>query len=214
MLMTTKHKALVIAIDGPAASGKGTIARAVAKQLGLQYLDTGSLYRAVAYRMLVLKIAADNTKQAVHIAQTLTKHDLEQEELSSEEVGTMASLISAIPEVREALIQMQRQVASHPDGAVLDGRDIGTVICPNADFKFYITADLKTRAERRYKQLQNKEKSIIYEDVFEDLQKRDDRDSKRAIAPLKQVKDAFCIDTTHMDASQVLQKVLSIIEGR
>lgn len=204
----------MIAVDGPAASGKGTVGKLVAESLGLEYLDTGAIYRAVAYQLLRRKIDLNNKEQATGIARNLTNNDMLNPDLYTSSVGKAASIISAIPEVREALFQMQRKVATNPKGAVLDGRDIGTVICPDADFKFYITADIGIRAERRYKQLQNQEISTIYQDVLEDLQVRDKRDSSRMVAPLIPAKDAIHIDTTHMNVQEVLEKILEIIAGR
>lgn len=204
---------LVIAVDGPAASGKGTLAKKIADALGLEYLDTGAIYRAVGLKVIRQGIAMDNEAAIIKIAASLTPSDLTDDGLYAEGVGMVASIVSAIPEVRQVLFSMQRDIAQGSKGAVLDGRDIGTVICPDADFKFYITANIEARAERRYKQLQNQGKSTIYKDVLEDLQKRDDRDSSRAVAPMMQAEDAIHIDTTDMDAHEVLQKVLAIIRN-
>jgi CMP/dCMP kinase len=203
---------LVIAIDGLAASGKGTLAKRIAEHFGLTYLDTGTLYRMVGSKLLEQGIDPHNESEAINAARHIHTEDISTANLGGEEVAMAASIVAAIPKVREALIGFQQQVAKEPKGAVLDGRDIGTVVCPNANFKFYITADIQARAERRYKQLQNKENSIIYRDVLEDLQRRDERDSQRAVAPLVQAVDALHIDTTKMSADEVFEKVLSVIK--
>ena len=208
------NQGIVIAVDGPAASGKGTLAKEIAERLGLRYLDTGAIYRAVGYKVLSRHIAFDDEEKIIAIAQNLDVDDIDYDTLYQEGVGMAASVVSAIPGVRKALLEVQQQVANSPEGAVLDGRDIGTVICPNADFKFFITAEVTARAQRRYKQLQNKGISIIYDEVLKDLKKRDDRDSKRAVAPLMPAKDAIHIDTTGMGAQEVLDKVLKIIQDR
>lgn len=206
-------KSIVIAIDGPAASGKGTVARMLAGHFGLDYLDTGSIYRAVGYKIKMKGENPEDKANSIAVAKTITEEDLKNEHLYDEGVGNFASIISAIPEVRDVLFQFQRSFAQSPEGAVLDGRDIGTVICPDADFKFFITADLEARAARRFKQLQNKGNSIIYQSVLEDLQRRDERDSKRASAPLKMADDAVHIDTTNMSADEVFRKLVSYINA-
>jgi cytidylate kinase len=207
------NRPLVIAIDGPAASGKGTVARMVASHYGLDYLDTGSIYRALGYKLVNAGENPENAVVAVEFAKKITEGDLKNEHLYDEGIGSAASIVSAIPGVRSVLFDFQRDFANSPRGAILDGRDIGTVICPDADFKFYITADLEARAERRYKQLQNKENTIIYQSVLEDLRKRDERDSKREVAPLKAADDAIYIDTTNMGVSEVFGEIVSVISG-
>lgn len=207
-------KPLVIAIDGPAASGKGTLARQIAAHFGLAYLDTGSLYRAVGYKIISSGHDPEDKNIAIEIAKNISENDAKNPHLYDEGVGSAASIVSAIPEVREALLSFQRAFAANPEGAILDGRDIGTVICPDADFKFYITADLPTRAERRFKQLQNNGNSIIYQSVLADLQRRDDRDSKRTIAPLIKAEDAVAIDTTNIGVEETLRYMIDIIKGK
>jgi CMP/dCMP kinase len=202
---------LVVAIDGPAASGKGTLARKLAAHLGLEHLDTGSLYRAAALKLLESGMHFSDTVAAVTSASTITIADLKNPALTTEEVASVASIVAAIPEVRQCLLSFQRNFASNPNGAVLDGRDIGTVICPDATIKIYITASIASRATRRFKELRNKGKNVIYEDVLTDLQERDNRDSKRTVSPLAVAKDAVVIDTSTMDADMVLEKVLSCI---
>lgn len=208
--MTKKAaKRLVIAVDGPAASGKGTLARKLAAHFDLPYLDTGKLYRAVGYEMLRDGENPGDANMAVEYATSITPDELENSHLYDEGVGQAASIVSAIPAVRDALFDYQQNFANQEHGAVLDGRDIGTVICPNADMKFFITADLATRATRRFKELQNRGVSVIYNDVLDDLKRRDERDSGREIAPLKPADDAIRIDTTGMDADEVLEAVLA-----
>ncbi len=209
----TNSTPLVIAIDGPAASGKGTLARKIAEHYGLQYLDTGSIYRAVGWLALQHNISPEDEQNIVRIAENLTEKDLLNPDLYCEGVGKMASIVSAIPQVRETLLTFQQKVAASPNGSVLDGRDIGTVICPHATVKFFITADIEARAKRRYKQLQNNESSVIYHDVLENLQKRDRRDSERTIAPLAKARDAITIDTTHLSVDEVFATMLKSIDA-
>lgn len=202
---------LVIAVDGPAASGKGTLAKKLAAHFDLPYLDTGKLYRAVGYDMLRDGVDLKNVEAASRYAASLMPEELESEHLYDEGVGHAASVISAMPAVRSALFEYQQRFASQPEGAVLDGRDIGTVICPDAPIKFFITADINTRAMRRYKELQKRDDSVIYEDVLGDLKRRDERDSGRAAAPLRVADDAISVDTTGMNAEEVFEYALSFV---
>jgi cytidylate kinase len=213
-------KPLVIAIDGPAASGKGLLGRRVAESLGLVYLDTGLLYRYVGYKVMEsgrdVALAEDQTTEVASYAIRVAGGEVSLEELgahdlSTEEVGRAASIVSAIPDVRQELLDFQRKIAKNKRGAVLDGRDIGTVVCPKADFKFFITASLESRAERRFKQLQSSGKDAIYSSVLGDLERRDKRDMGRKIAPLVCAKDAVHIDTTNMSPDAVLEQVLKVI---
>ena len=208
-----KNKSLVIAIDGPAASGKGTVAKRLAKHLGLSYLDTGSIYRAIGFGILHENADPANREVAIKAAKDLRPEDLKNKHLYDEGVGNAASIVSAIPEVRGILLQFQQDFAKAPEGAVLDGRDIGTVICPDADYKFFITADIEARANRRFKQLQTKGIPVIYDNVLQDLQRRDKRDRMREIAPLKAAEDATEIDTTSMDEGEVFARILEFVEG-
>lgn len=218
---------MLIAIDGPAASGKGTVARMIAAHLGLEHLDTGRLYRLVGFNLLKLpefsiQSSAKSTKSlnselfilATEIAKKLDISDISSEELETEEVGRAASIVSAIPEVRAALLEYQRNIAKSPKGAVLDGRDIGTVICPNADYKFYITATPEARARRRFLQLQAKGKDVKEAEILKDIISRDERDSGRSVAPLMPAIDAIYIDTTDMSAEQVFEKVKEVVTSR
>lgn len=211
---------MLIAIDGPAASGKGTIARRVAAYYGLEYLDTGLLYRAVGYELMgfsgVENFSEEEVRRkAIKVAKALTVDDIESagESLTTEEVGRYASIVSAIPEVRAELLQMQKDVSNSPDGAILDGRDIGTVVCPDAKFKFFITANPEVRAERRFLQLQKKGKDVTKASVLEDIKARDDRDSNRKVAPLAPATDAIFVDTSSMSIKDVVQNVIDVVDS-
>lgn len=194
-----------VAIDGPAAAGKGTISKQVAAHFGFAHLDTGLLYRATGLRTL------DGT-DPIEAARTLNAEDLESDELRTPEVAQAASRVAAIPEVRAALVDFQRAFATRAGGAVLDGRDIGTVICPDAQVKLYVTASDDIRAERRHKELTGKGMQISYEQVLEDLQQRDARDSARATAPLKPAEDAVILDTSRMNIDEAVAAAIAEIE--
>jgi len=206
---------MIIAIDGPAASGKGTLARRVAGAMDYAYLDTGLLYRATGAKVLALGLDPSDEDVAVGVAEKLGANDLDSQELRSEEVGNAASKVAAIPRVRAVLLDFQRNLASSPPGgkrgAVLDGRDIGTVVCPDAPIKFYLTASVEERANRRFKQLQEKNPAAIYERVLKELEERDARDSARDVAPLKMASDAIHIDTDRLNADAVFNAVMAHI---
>ena len=199
----------VIAVDGPAASGKGTLGKRLAEHFGFHHLDTGLLYRAVAAQ--ILPDLADRAG-AIRAAQGFDPSWLAEPELRSEAMGAAASKVSAEPEVRSALLAFQRAFAGKPPGAVLDGRDIGTVICPEARVKLFVTAQVEVRAARRLKELQARGKASIYAAVLQDLIERDARDSERATAPMKAAADALVLDTSRMDPDEVLQAALSLID--
>lgn len=205
---------LVIAVDGPAASGKGTLAKCLAKHFNLEYLDTGKLYRAVGWLMIHNNHDLSNTEDAIKVAREMDTSKIHEYHLYEEKIGNAASIVSAIPEVRDILLKLQQDFANKPSGAVLDGRDIGTVICPNADIKLFITADIAIRARRRFNELIKGNSSITYEQIFEELERRDNRDSKRSIAPLVMAKDAIHIDTTHMNIENTLDYVISLIDAK
>lgn len=196
---------LTIAIDGPAASGKGTIARALAKHFGYPHLDTGLLYRAVGRLML-------DGVDPVDAARTLTPEALERDDLRGADAAQAASKVAAIPEVRAALLDFQRAFAQRAGGAVLDGRDIGTVICPDADVKLYVIASEEVRARRRHAELSAKGDPRTLDDVLDDLKERDARDTARATAPLKPAEDAVVIDTSHMPISAAVAAAIEAVE--
>jgi 3-phosphoshikimate 1-carboxyvinyltransferase len=211
---TIPVRSLVVAIDGPAASGKGTLARRLAEYLGYPYLDTGSIYRAVGLKLIYSDKDPNDTQAAIAAARSLNAQDLVNPRLRQERIGKAASIISAVPKVRSILLDFQRNFAQNPKGAVLDGRDIGTVVCPDADVKIFITASLETRARRRHRELQGEGIEVVYESVLEDLFERDERDARRSVAPLIPAADAFVIDTSHLDAGAVFTQVVAIINGR
>lgn len=206
---------MIIAIDGPAAAGKGTLARRIAEAFGFAYLDTGSLYRATAKKVLDQAIDPDDEQGCTVVALNLTPEDLDVAGLRIEEVGQAASQVSAIPGVRSALLRFQRDIAANPPGgkagAVLDGRDIGTVVCPDADVKLFVTASTEVRAERRFKELREAGEDAIYARVLEEMRERDARDTNRAVAPLKPAEDATVIDTSGLDADQVFEQAREIV---
>jgi len=208
-------KKFVVAIDGPVAAGKGTLGRRVANYFGFAYLDTGALYRAVAMRMLRSRDALEDVKAMVKQARAINLDDLEELELRSEATGKAASIIAPKIELRNALIEYQRKFANQPpgqaQGAVLDGRDIGTVVCPDAEVKLFVTASSETRAIRRHAELIANAQDISLDAVRVDLLKRDQRDSNRATSPLTQAKDAHLLDTTKMDIEAAFQAALGIV---
>jgi cytidylate kinase len=221
MTAPAPHTPLVVAIDGPAASGKGTLARRVAGALDFAHLDTGALYRAVA---LMVSGAGGDPDDAAAAAAAAHELDpammvglLEDPRLRSDEIARAASKVSAVPEVRAALLAFQRHFAERPPGnafgAVLDGRDIGTVICPAAPAKLFVTASPEVRAERRLKELRARGSAVIYADVLQDMKDRDARDSQRAVAPLKPAADAFLLDTSLMDAEQAFAAAMAFIRS-
>lgn len=205
---------IIIAIDGPAASGKGTLALKIACYYNLPHLDTGLLYRAVAKIVIESGQSLEDEAAAVEAAQKVNADVLSSPDLRDRAMGEAASLVATHPGVRAALIEYQRQFAINPAGAVLDGRDIGTVICPDADVKLYVTASVEERARRRFKELSSKGAIASYDDILADLKKRDERDSKRSNAPLKVAEDAIVLDTTHLDPNEALAAALSILDEK
>lgn len=202
---------MIIAVDGPSAAGKGTIARAIATHLGYHFLDTGSLYRMVGLAMLKAGKSADDVKAAVGFAESLEPSKIADKELRTETVAGMASQVAAIPQVRTALLEFQRNFAKREPGAVLDGRDIGTVVCPDADLKFFVTASTEVRANRRLAELKSLGVKSDFKSVLEDIWARDERDAERAAAPTKQADDAIMIDTSELDRDEVLAAVMGVI---
>lgn len=204
---------MIIAVDGPAASGKGTLARRLAKHFGLNHLDTGSLYRAVAFRALTAGADPADPDAAVAAARQVEAGDLADPRLREDKVAQAASVVAAIPGVRTVLLAFQRDFARRAPGAVLDGRDIGTVVCPDADAKIFLTATVEARASRRFKELQAGGGPAIYERVLQDMMLRDARDRERRTAPLQRAVDAFELDTTALDADAAFAAALRYIGG-
>ena len=204
---------MIIAVDGPAASGKGTIARALARHYGLPHLDTGLLYRAVG--VSAIRAGGDPADPAAALAAcTFTDSLLIDPALRTEEAGRAASLASAHPAVRDALFQRQRAFAAQPGGAVLDGRDIGTVIAPDADAKLFVTAAPQVRAGRRHAELIAAGKAVVFDDVLADIRARDERDSSRAAAPLARAGDADLLDTSDLGIDEAVQRAIALVEAR
>ena len=206
--------AFVIAIDGPAASGKGTLARRLAARFGLAYLDSGALYRAVGRDVIARDQDPADAEAASRAAHSLDPATLADPRLRDEDIGRAASLVAAHPGVRAALLDFQRSFAKRPPGAVLDGRDIGTVVCPRADLKLFLTADVAARADRRYAELMAKDEAVDFNAVLTEMRARDARDSTRTTAPLKPARDAVHLDTTQMDVDQVFAAAVALVEER
>jgi len=204
---------MIIAIDGPAASGKGTIARHIAAAYGLHHLDTGLLYRAVAKALLDAGVSPDDVAAASAAAAALDPSAFDENALKAQAVADASSVVAAIPQVRETLVNYQRDFAARPPGAVLDGRDIGTVIAPAADVKIFVTAAPEVRAQRRVLELRARGNQVREQDVLADLKRRDERDLRRAAAPLKPARDAYLLDTTHLGIDAALRAAIAIIEA-
>jgi cytidylate kinase len=205
---------MIIAIDGPAASGKGTLARRLAAHYGLPHLDTGLLYRAVAASLIAGDRDLYDVGAAVAAARGLGLAEFDEETLRGREMAEAASIVAAMPEVRAALIAAQRNFAARPGGAVLDGRDIGTVICPGAEVKIFVTASPETRAQRRALELAQRGEKADYAAILADIGARDARDSQRADAPLRAAADAATLDTTRMGVEAAFAEALRIVEAR
>jgi cytidylate kinase len=204
---------MIIAIDGPAASGKGTLGKRLAAHYGLRHLDTGLIYRAVAKAVLDKGQKPDDASAATAAAKSLDPSDFDEGALKAHSISEAASIVSAIRSVREALLAFQRDFASRPPGAVLDGRDIGTVICPDADVKIFVTATPEVRARRRAAEYKAQGRSVGEAEVLADIRNRDHRDQSRAIAPLKQAPDAHLLDTTHLDIDAAIRAAIDIVEA-
>jgi cytidylate kinase len=205
---------MIIAIDGPAASGKGTLGKRLAAHFGLPHLDTGLLYRAVARTMVDNGTPLTDEEEAARLASTVELDLLEDPRLRGAEMGEAASVISAYPAVREALLDFQRQFAAQPTGAVLDGRDIGTVVCPLADVKLFITATPEERARRRHLELLARDEPAEFTAILDDIRRRDERDLNRSLSPLKAADDAILLDTTNLDADATFRAALETVETR
>jgi cytidylate kinase len=203
---------MIIAIDGPAASGKGTLGKRLAAHYGLRHLDTGLLYRAVAKTLLDAGHSPGNQARAVAAADAIDPASFDEQALKSHTVGEAASLVSAIPDVRAALLAFQRNFAISPPGAVLDGRDIGTVICPHAEVKIFVTATPQVRAHRRVLEIQGRGERADEAEILADILRRDERDTTRTAAPLKQAADAHLLDTTSLDANAAFQAAVELVD--
>jgi cytidylate kinase len=204
---------MIIAVDGPAASGKGTLARRLASHFALHHLDTGLIYRAVGLAVRASGHDLDDVAAAERAARALDLTQFSPEALRSTAAGEAASRVAAIPEVRAALLEYQRSFASREPGAVLDGRDIGTVVCPDADVKLFVTATAEARARRRWHELMALDDALSYEAVLADIRRRDARDSERAVAPLKPAAGARLLDTTLLDIEAAFQAALDLVES-
>ena len=201
----------VVAIDGPAAAGKGTVSKAVAEHFGFAHLDTGLLYRVVGRVALENVGPSLDEVEVVSLLTKVTEADLKRDDLRTAAVAQAASKVAVIPEVRSALIDFQRKFAARAGGAVLDGRDIGTVICPDADVKLFVTAVAEVRAQRRYEELLGRGEKTAYETVLENVKARDARDSDRAIAPLVAAEDAITIDTSELSIKTAINAAIAAI---
>jgi len=203
---------MIIAIDGTLASGKGTIARRIAAWFGLPYMDTGRLYRATGVAAIKERVDLADGELVAAVASSLDLNDFEEAELRTAEAGVAASKVAALPDVRTALLQLQRDFANQKLGAVLDGRDIGTVVCPDADVKLWIDADVEVRAKRRHLELRKAGDAITLEDLTQQLRERDERDANRKDAPMKKAADAVLIDTTDLTIDAAVDKARAVIE--
>ena len=203
---------MIIAIDGPAASGKGTLGKRLAAHYGLRHLDTGLLYRAVAKAVVDAGHRPDDAAHAAAAAKALDPRTFDEAALKTPAVGEAASIVSAIGEVRAALLDFQRAFAAAPPGAVLDGRDIGTVICPDADVKIFVTASPQVRAARRTREFRAAGAAVTEADILADILRRDARDTSRAAAPLKPAADAHVLDTTFLDIEGAVTAAVAIVE--
>jgi cytidylate kinase len=204
---------MIIAIDGPAASGKGTLGRRLAEHYGLRHLDTGLIYRAVAKAVLDAGRPPEDHEAAVSAARALDPSRFDAVALKSDRIGNAASVVAAIPAVREALLAFQRDFASRPPGAVLDGRDIGTVIAPQADVKIFVTATPAERARRRALELRGRGETVEESAILADIERRDARDAGRAVAPFKPAPDAHLLDTTALDIDAAIRAAIDIVEA-
>ncbi|HVY43692.1 MAG TPA: (d)CMP kinase [Hyphomicrobiaceae bacterium] len=205
---------MIIAIDGPAASGKGTLAKRIAAHFGLACLDTGLLYRAVARDVLARKGSLEDAEMAAAVALALDPATLSDPALRLPGVGDAASVVARIPAVRAALLDYQRQFARQKPGAVLDGRDIGTIVCPEADVKIFVTADVNVRARRRYQEELARGEPVSYEAVLDVIKQRDARDSGRADAPMRPADDAILLDTSNLDIEAAFNAAVGLIKRK
>ena len=203
---------LVISIDGPAASGKGTLARRLADYYHLPHLDTGLSYRAVAYALIARGAPLDDVEKAIEAARSVDLANLDKHALSAHHVGEAASRVAVIPELRRILVEKQREFAGRPAGAVLDGRDIGTVVCPGADVKLYVTASAEVRAARRLRDIEARGGTAEFDEILSDIRKRDERDTGRSDSPLRPAADAHLLDTSKMSIEAAFQAARKLVD--
>ncbi|MFK5979881.1 MAG: (d)CMP kinase [Rhizobiaceae bacterium] len=205
-------QSFIVAIDGPAASGKGTLARKLGERLNFPHLDTGLTYRAVGHALLQVGLPLDNEELAVSVAENIDLTKLDRSILSAHDIGEAASKIAVMSRVREVLVEAQRKFSRTPPGAILDGRDIGTVVCPDAQIKFYVTANPEIRARRRHEEINRNGGTADYDDIFADILKRDERDMGRKDSPLRPASDAHLLDTSKMSIESAFQVAIDLIE--
>ena len=205
---------MIIAVDGPLASGKGTIARALAARFSLPHLDTGTLYRATGLAVMDAGVDPSDAEACARLARALKINAIDADRIRTAEAGAMASKVAIIPQVRDALFELQRDFATQPGGAILDGRDIGTVICPDAEVKLFVTADAETRARRRWEELRARGETLTYEDMLAQTLERDRRDADRADAPMRVAEDATLLDTSSLSIDAAVAQAIRIVEKR
>ena len=205
---------MIIAIDGPAASGKGTLAKRIADYFGFHHLDTGLLYRAVARDVRAADGALDSAEDAAVAARELDPATLDDPTLRHPGIGNAASVIAQIPEVRQILLEFQQRFAQQPPGAVLDGRDIGTVVCPDAGVKIFVVADTAVRAERRFRELERRGEAVTWDEIFATIAQRDKRDRERADAPMLAAPDALLLDTTKLGIDETFDAAIELIKRK
>ncbi|HAT87553.1 MAG TPA: (d)CMP kinase [Rhizobiales bacterium] len=203
---------MIIAIDGPAASGKGTLSRQLAEHFNLPHLDTGLTFRAVGHALLDAGLPLDDEALASEMAQKVDLGKLDRDILSAHHIGEAASKVAVMPSVRKALLEAQRAFASQPGGAILDGRDIGTVVCPDADVKLFVTASAEVRAQRSTDEILGKGQDADFDQILQDVKMRDERDMNRADAPLKPAENAHLLDTSKLDIEGAFQQAVSLVE--
>jgi CMP/dCMP kinase len=204
---------MIIAIDGTLASGKGTIARRLSRWYGLAHMDTGRLYRATGVAALNKGVSFENPAALAEVALSLDLNDYDEDQLRTAEAGQAASKVAAVPAVRAALLELQRAFANQPKGAVLDGRDIGTVVCPDADVKLWVDASVEARATRRWKELSEKGETLSLDEMIAQLKERDERDRNRSDAPMVAAADSVLIDTTHLTIDAAVDKARAAVDA-
>ncbi|MAK64616.1 MAG: cytidylate kinase [Maricaulis sp.] len=205
---------MIIAVDGPLASGKGTIARALAARFGLPHLDTGTLYRATGLAVMDTGTNPADAEACAKLARNLNINRIDGDRIRTAEAGAMASKVASIPQVRDALFELQRAFATQPGGAILDGRDIGTVICPDAEVKLFVTADAETRARRRWEELRARGEMLTFDEMLAQTLERDRRDAGRADAPMRAAEDATLLDTSSLSIDAAVAQAIRIVEKR